>query len=311
MSKDNINLQARDFAREEVEPFHLNGLLVLVVNSLLMIGAVALLVIGVRHWDYGSIGSRINVIVSLVYLCLIGPFMYSGLRLLRPNEAMVFTFFGRYHGTLKKEGLYFVNTFAITMGSKISLKVITHNNETQKINDLLGNPIVAGIVVVWRVVNPTKAVFNIGDFRSFISCNADMALRNIVRLYPYDTFGEDEEKTLRSSSQEISHKLKEEIQDKVEIAGLEIMDARIHHLSYAPEIASAMLQRQQARASVDAKQLIVEVAVDMVEMAIDKLKKNNIVDLDEERKAAMVSNLMVVLCGSKDATPVINSGSLY
>jgi regulator of protease activity HflC (stomatin/prohibitin superfamily) len=189
---------------------------------------------------------------------------------------------------------------------------MTLNNEKQKINDLLGNPIIIGIVVIWRVVNTAKAVFNVDNYKEYLSIQCDSALRNIVRLYPYDMSGDnDNEKSLRGSSQEIADKLKDEIQSKVEIAGLEIIEARITHLAYAPEIAAAMLQRQQATAIIDARQMIVEGAVGMVEMALAKLNENKIINLDEERKAAMVSNLLVVLCGNKDAQPIVNSGSLY
>ncbi len=197
---------------------------------------------------------------------------------------------------------------------KISLKVTTLNNDRQKINDQLGNPINIGIVVVWKVIDPTKAVFNVDNYKEYLSIQCDSALRNIVRLYPYDVYGEDKdnnEKTLRGSSQEIAAKLKEEIQMKTEVAGIELIEARITHLAYAPEIAAAMLQRQQASAVIDARQMIVEGAVGMVEMALAKLNENNIVALDNERKAAMVSNLLVVLCGNKEAQPIVNSGSLY
>jgi regulator of protease activity HflC (stomatin/prohibitin superfamily) len=188
---------------------------------------------------------------------------------------------------------------------------MTLNNDKQKINDQLGNPIIIGIVVIWRVVNTAKAVFNVDNYEQFLSIQSDSALRNIVRLYPYDVGGDDNEKTIRGSSQEIADKIKEEIQSKVEIAGLEVLEARITHLSYAPEIAAAMLQRQQASAIIDARQMIVEGAVGMVEMALSKLSEREVVQLDEERKAAMVSNLLVVLCGNRDAQPVVNSGTLY
>jgi regulator of protease activity HflC (stomatin/prohibitin superfamily) len=191
---------------------------------------------------------------------------------------------------------------------------MTLNNDKQKINDLLGNPIIIGIVVIWRVINTAKAVFNVDNYTEFLSIQCDSALRNIVRLYPYDITGDsddDNEKSLRGSSQEIAENLKQEIQSKVEIAGLEIMEARITHLAYAPEIAAAMLQRQQAAAIIDARAMIVDGAVGMVEMALSRLSEKEVVQLDEERKAAMVSNLLVVLCGNKDAQPIVNSGSLY
>lgn len=185
------------------------------------------------------------------------------------------------------------------------------SNDKQKVNDALGNPVIIGIVVVWRVVNTAKAVFSVDNFTEFLSIQCDSALRNIVRLYPYDASDDLDEKSLRGSSQEIAESLKTEIQGKVDIAGLEILEAKITHLSYAPEIAAAMLQRQQASAIIAARQMIVEGAVGMVEMALAKLSEQNIVELDEERKAAMVSNLLVVLCGNKDAQPVVNSGSIY
>ncbi len=191
---------------------------------------------------------------------------------------------------------------------------MTLDNNKQKVNDKMGNPIEIGVVIIWRVVNATKAVFNVDNYISFLSIQADSSLRNIVRLYPYDIWGEGadaDELSLRGSSQEVALKLRQELQSKVEDAGLEIVETRITHLAYAPEIAAAMLQRQQASAIIDARKLIVEGAVGMVEMALLKLSQNQIVEMDSERKAAMVSNLLVVLCGSKEAQPVVNSGSLY
>jgi hypothetical protein len=204
-----------------------------------------------------------------------------------------------------------VSMMSSFLNKKISLKAMTLNNDKQKVNDQLGNPIIIGIVVIWRVVNTAKAVFSVDNYTEFLSIQCDSALRNIVRLYPYDVSNDDNEKSLRGSSQEVADKLKAEIQSKVEIAGLEIMEARITHLAYAPEIAAVMLQRQQASAIIDARQMIVDGAVGMVEMALKRLSDNGIVQLDEERKAAMVSNLLVVLCANKDAQPVVNSGSIY
>ncbi|MDD4768020.1 MAG: SPFH domain-containing protein, partial [Desulfotomaculaceae bacterium] len=249
------------------------------------------------------------------------------------------------YGTLRGEGFFFVNPFVVAVNpaaaqassgtavsieknqsggkpstqgvnvkipsKKISLKSMTLNNETQKINDELGNPIIIGIVVIWKVVNTAKAVFNVDNYVEYLSIQCDSALRNIVRLYPYDAPLEDGEKSLRGSSQEVADKIKEELQSRVDVAGLEILEARITHLAYAPEIAAAMLQRQQASAIIAARQMIVEGAVGMVEMALSKLNDNNIVQLDEERKAAMVSNLLVVLCANKDPQPVVNSGTIY
>ncbi|MCL2708398.1 MAG: SPFH domain-containing protein [Defluviitaleaceae bacterium] len=334
---------------EEREPKALSGMAVLVLNTLAVMVAEAAFVIGIIIMANKSPSDPLGVtlfIVGMVYGFLIGWIPYLGLKVIKPNEAYVFTLFGKYYGTIKREGFYFVNPFVAAVNpaagsstatsssveqpkpvtvsgvalqsggvsmfnKKISLKVNTLNNEKQKINDQLGNPIIIGIVVVWKVVNPTKAVFNVDHYKEFLSIQCDSALRNIVRLYPYDTFGDDNEKTLRGSSQEIAMKLKDEIQSKVGIAGIEVNEARITHLAYAPEIAAAMLQRQQASAVIDARQMIVEGAVGMVELALAKLSANNIVTLDDERKAAMVSNLMVVLCGNRDAQPVVNSGSLY
>ena len=325
---------------EEILPKAKNGMGMLIINTVFIIVAIALFFLSIVYLR-GAI-KVILIIISALYAFLIGPVLYAGLKILKPNEALVLTLFGQYYGTLKGEGFYFVNPFvsAVNPGTKststatltmegsshdknvkdvsvhvpnkkISLKAMTLNNDKQKINDAMGNPIIIGIVVIWKVVNTAKAVFNVDNYTEFLSIQCDSALRNIVRLYPYDTFGDDNEKTLRGSSIEIAKKLQDEIQSKVDTAGLEIVEARITHLSYAPEIAAAMLQRQQASAIIDARQMIVEGAVGMVEMALAKLSENDIVQLDEERKAQMVSNLLVVLCGNKEAQPIVNSGSLY
>lgn len=284
-------------------------------------------------------------VISGLYFFLVGPFLFAGFKMLKTNEAFVFTLFGKYHGTLKGEGLYFVNPFVsafnptkVTIstqdlttglpvkamknnkqtdnasGKRISLKAITLNNEKQKINDKLGNPIQIGVVVIWKVVDTARAVFNVDNYSEFLSIQADSALRNIVRLFPYDVCdanGADEELSLRGSSLEVSQKLRDELQQQVTIAGIAILEVKITNLAYAPEIAAVMLQRQQASAIIDARKLIVEGAVGMVKMALAELNEQNIVQLDDERKAAMVSNLLVVLCGNKDAQPIVNSGSIY
>lgn len=188
---------------------------------------------------------------------------------------------------------------------------MTLNNEKQKVNDETGNPVEIGAVAIWKVVNPTKAVINVENYKSYLSIQCDSIIRNTARKYPYDAAEGKDEKSLRGSSQEIADIMCRELQEKVENAGIKILEVRITHLAYAPEIASAMLQRQQAAAIIDARQKIVEGAVGMVEMALEKLSENEIVELDEERKAAMVSNLLVVLCGNKDAQPIVNSGSIY
>ncbi len=337
----------RQLHYEEIKAKSISGMMMLVLNIALMIGAILGFIYGIVLAERGALsGLWLSlVVVCALYLFLIGPFLFIGLKILQPNEALVLTLFGKYYGTLRGEGFFFVNPFVTAMNpasanaaagtavslekapsggkssihgvnvkvpnKKISLKSMTLNNETQKINDELGNPIIIGIVVIWKVVNTAKAVFNVDNYTEFLSIQCDSSLRNIVRLYPYDASSEDGEKSLRGSSQEIAEKIKEEIQSRVDIAGLEILEARITHLAYAPEIAAAMLQRQQASAIIAARQMIVEGAVGMVEMALSKLSENNIVQLDEERKAAMVSNLLVVLCGNKDPQPIINSGTIY
>ena len=281
----------------------------------------------------------------LLILCVAAFFAslicMGGLKVLKPQEALVLTLFGNYLGTLKGEGFYWVNPFATAVnpaantvlnqsgdvktgttqvGSmKMSLKIMTLSNNKQKINDCLGNPVEIGIAVMWRIVDTAKAAFNVDNYKAFLSLQCDSALRNIVRLYPYDSApdvdttgdGIADDGSLRGSSEVVASRIKNEIQSRVVEAGIEIVDARITYLAYAPEIAAAMLQRQQAAAVVDARKLIVEGAVGMVEMALERLNEGGCVELDEERKAAMVSNLLVVLCGNKDAQPIVNSGSLY
>ncbi len=339
----------KEMQYEEITPKYSNGLAVLILNVLFMLVSLAAIIFGAIKTEHAasifgrSSASGITLIVGgSICFGIVCPILFGGLKVLKPNEALVLTLFGKYFGTLRGEGFFFVNPFVTavnpgnsplvvagvsggeasapagknqtqvhSLSKKISLKAMTLNNNTQKINDQLGNPIIIGIVVIWKVVNTAKAVFNVDNYKEFLSIQSDSALRNIVRLYPYDVSGDDNEKTLRGSSLEIAERIKAEIQLKTEIAGLEIIEARITHLSYAPEIAAAMLQRQQASAIIDARQMIVEGAVSMVEMALDKLSEREIVHLDEERKAAMVSNLLVILCGNKDAQPIVNSGSLY
>ena len=213
--------------------------------------------------------------------------------------------FGKYLYTVAEEGFFLVNPFARKL--RLSLKAITLNNEKQKVNDERGNPIEIGVVVIWRITDTVKALFNVDNYYQFITTQCDSAIRNVARLYPYDVEEGKEEKSLRGSSSEISEQLMNDLQSRVDMAGIEILDARISHLAYAPEIAAAMLQRQQAEAIVQARQKIVDGAVGMVDMALKKLGEGNVVELDEERKAQMVSNLLVVLCGNKDAQPVVNS----
>ncbi len=329
------------------------GMLALIVTTLLYLTAIAGTVFGGMLLGDGH--GPVLLIVSIIWLC-IGWIPYCGLRVLKPQEALVLTLFGKYIGTIKGEGFYYVNPFCSSVnpaadthlnqsgdvnnnakksafsfsmngmesnggesGKKISLKIMTLNNSRQKINDCLGNPVEIGIAVMWRVVDTSKAVFNVDNYKEYLSLQCDTALRNIVRIYPYDVApnvdttgdGQADEGSLRGSSEIVAARIKNEIQQRVSEAGLEILEARITYLAYAPEIAAVMLQRQQASAIIDARKMIVDGAVGMVEMALERLSEKEVVELDEERKAAMVSNLLVVLCGNKDAQPIVNSGSLY
>ena len=310
-----------------------NGFVMLALILVLFFGSIAAIVCGPVFLSSTNVGAAVGIAIAGALVLIFDLFLMPGLKILNPNEALVLTLFGKYHGTLKKDGYFWVNPFceginpggapttvtingstSVNFGAKkISLKTMTLNNEKQTVNDERGNPIVIGTIVIWRIVDTTKAVFNVQNYRTFLGTQCDSATRNIARMYPYDLMDDDDqgEKTLRGSSQEIADMMKKDLQDRVSMAGLEILEVRITHLSYAPEIAAAMLQRQQAEAVVAARKKIVEGAVGMVEMALDQLGKDQVVELDEERKAAMVSNLLVVLCGNKDAQPIVNSGSIY
>ena len=335
-----------------------NGMPMLLLTLLLYAVAIAGLVFGIIHFE-GETATPLTItvfVISLIFI-LLGWILFCGLTVLKPQEAVVLTLFGKYVGTLKGDGFYYVNPFCSAVNpashtklsqsgdvkgvggpagalviaesgistaqeattKKLSLKIMTLNNSRQKINDCLGNPVEIGIAVTWRIVDTAKAVFNVDNYKEFLSLQCDSALRNIVRIYPYDVApnvdttgdGMADEGSLRGSSEVVAARIREEIQNRVEEAGLEIVEARITYLAYAPEIAAVMLQRQQASAIIDARKMIVDGAVGMVEMALERLSENHTVELDEERKAAMVSNLLVVLCGNHDAQPVVNSGSLY
>lgn len=338
-----------------------NGMRVLLLTLALYALAIAGIVVCAIYLSSNKVALRSASIAGLVF-CIIyvvlGWIPWCGLHILKPQEALVLTLFGKYVGTLKEDGFYFTNPFCsdinpaaktklnqsgdvdshgagrmqsiltiqgqsgdvdVITNNKISLKVMTLSNNRQKINDCLGNPIEIGIAVTWRIVDTAKAVFNVDNYKEFLSLQCDSALRNIVRLYPYDVApnvdttgdGVADEGSLRGSSDVVAGRIRDEIQNRVDEAGIEIIEARITYLAYAPEIAAVMLQRQQASAIIDARKMIVDGAVGMVEMALERLNENNTVVLDEERKAAMVSNLLVVLCGNHDAQPVVNSGSLY
>ncbi|MBQ6583510.1 MAG: SPFH domain-containing protein [Mogibacterium sp.] len=323
-----------------------------IVVLILLIAACIFSVVG---FVAGIAAGKGGLVLLCILLWCVLPFLFAGLRSVRPNEALVLTLFGKYYGTINKPGYFFVNPFARynnpayeaqaaaaaketadamiegkaktrsartstnRIRKTVSLKRSTLDNGTQKVNDALGNPVIIGAVVLWHVEDPTKAVFNVENYTEFLSIQTDSTIRNTARLYPYDIFddGLDDdndgkaEQTLRGSSQEIAEKMKVELAEKVAFAGLVVEEVRITHLSYAEEIAAAMLQRQQASAIIAARTKIVDGAVSMVKMAIDKLNEDDIVTLDEERKAQMVSNLLVVLCGNKDAQPIVNSGSIY
>ena len=326
--------------------------------------AIALLIITAMGLDGASVyitgltSSGFNLflfVLSVAYVSL-GWFPFLGLKVLKPGEALVLTLFGKYVGTIKEDGFYFVNPFCTAVNpaaatklgqsgdisddkkgkltlvtgteavnfeaatsKKISLKVMTLSNSRQKVNDILGNPVEIAVAVMWKVTDTAKAVFSVDNYKEYLSLQCDTAVRNVVKLYPYDVTenvdttgdGQADDGSLRGSTEVVARKIMDEIQEKVKDAGLEIVDARITYLAYAPEIAAAMLQRQQAAAIVDARKLIVDGAVGMVELALERLNEKELVELDEERKAAMVSNLLVVLCGNHDAQPVVNSGSLY
>ena len=357
--------------KEKVLNSRKNGFLMMFVFIALYAAAIALTVLGGINMDANTAfrsspgfagkvpnpGAVLYFVVGLIWVCF-GWLPFLGLKVLKPQEALVLTLFGKYFGSLKEPGFYCVNPFcaavnpaaatklsqsgdvdsgnnailsaafkgtnpaaqAAEMASKkISLKIMTLSNSRQKINDCLGNPIEIGIAVMWRVVDTAKAVFNVDNYKEYLSLQCDSAVRNIVRVYPYDvapgvdTTGDGiaDEGSLRGSSETVAQRIRDEIQTKVENAGIEVIEARITYLAYAPEIAAVMLQRQQASAVIDARKMIVDGAVGMVEMALNRLNETGMVTLDEERKAAMVSNLLVVLCSNRDAQPVVNSGSLY
>lgn len=316
---------------EEKELNAPNGLAVGILSVLVYVAAAVGVIPAAMALDNGSTAfGALFMVMCVLWLC-VGWIPFMGVKVIRPNEALVLTLFGKYTGTLKKEGIFFVNPFSIAVnpasaqkiasgknpqeatapvGKKLSLKAMTLDNKKQKINDRDGNPIEISIVVIWKIANTAKAVFNVDNYEEYVSIQSDSALRDVAGAYPYDGDGENV-KSLRGSSAEIAGHLRDMLQSRVDDAGIEVIEARITHLAYAPEIAAAMLQRQQAAAIIEARQKIVDGAVGMVEMALERLSENHVCELDEERKAQMVSNLLVVLCGNKDAQPIVNSGSIY
>ena len=339
--------------KEKVLTGKKHGMLAMILTIAVMVLSILMIVASTK------IGTADEPFVPLILggFILLGVswIPLAGLKVLKPQEALVLTLFGEYIGTLKDAGFYFVNPFCtavnpaaktrlgqsgdvddsdrkgritIMQGStseaqqtnkKISLKAMTLSNAKQKVNDVLGNPVEISVAVIWKVTDTAKAVFNVDNYKEYLSLQCDSAVRDIVKIYPYDVApgidttgdGKADDGSLRGSTTVVAERIRAMIQEKVKDAGLEIIEARITYLAYAPEIAAVMLQRQQASAVIDARKMIVDGAVGMVEMALDRLKENGTVELDEERKAAMVSNLLVVLCGNHDAQPVVNSGSLH
>lgn len=274
-----------------------NGYFMLFVFLVVFFGSIATVIALKTPWPI------ISIILSIV--------MAIGFVMVQPNGSRVLLLFGKYVGTIKKNGFYWVNPFYTK--KKISLRASNFDSERLKVNDKLGNPVMISTILVWRVQDTYKAAFDVDNYENFVRVQTDAAVRKLASMYPYDNFadeGHDEDITLRSSVNEVSEALEKEIDERLSIAGIEVLEARIGYLAYAQEIANAMLKRQQATAIVAARHKIVEGAVSMVEMAIEELNKNQVVELDEERKAAMVSNLMVVLCGDKEAAPVVNTGTL-
>ncbi|MDT8401524.1 MAG: SPFH domain-containing protein [Bacteroidales bacterium] len=259
----------------------------------------------------GSIlGFYYEIIWLGIVLALLFIFTAVGFTVVNPNESCVMVLFGAYKGTVKHNGFFWVNPFYVR--KKISLRARNFDSDTIKVNDKIGNPIKIGCVLVWKVEDTYKAAFEVDDYEHFVFVQSDAAIRKLAGIYPYDNFeDEDAEITLRSGGEEVNNELEKEIRERLEMAGIHVIEARINYIAYSEEIAGAMLRRQQATAVVAARFKIVEGAVSMVQMALDQLSKKEIVELDEEKKAAMVSNLMVVLCGDKDATPVVNAGTLH
>ncbi|WCC44335.1 SPFH domain-containing protein [Tenacibaculum finnmarkense] len=270
-----------------------------------MFAIVLLLVIS------GIVASVMNENIGFIVISIAGIILSLGFILVNPNSSKVLLFFGKYVGTVKQNGLFWANP--LYKKKTISLRASNFDSERLKVNDKLGNPVMISTILVWRVTETYKAAFDVDNYENFVRVQTDAAVRKLASMYPYDNFadeGHEEDITLRSSVNEVSEALEKEVEERLAIAGIEVLEARIGYLAYAQEIASAMLKRQQATAIVAARHKIVQGAVEMVEMALEELNKRQIVDLDDERKAAMVSNLLVILCGDKEASPIVNTGTL-
>lgn len=332
-----------------------NGMAFLILWILLYLGAILLLIFSAIRGNSDAPYLPF-FLPGLIWTC-VGWLPFMGLKILKPQEALVLTLFGKYIGTLKGDGFYYVSPFCVAfnpaaktrlgqsgdvseeppikkyagaaaaginqmesvLSKKISLKKMTLNNARQKVNDVLGNPVEIAVAVIWRVTDTAKAVFNVDNYKEYLSLQTDASVRDIVKIYPYDVApnvdttgdGQADDGSLRGSTTVVAERIRQLLESKVAEAGLSIVETRITYLAYSPEIAAVMLQRQQASAIIDARKMIVDGAVGMVQMALERLQEDGIVSLDEERKAAMVSNLLVVLCGNSDSQPVINTGSLY
>jgi len=271
---------------------------------------VALLLAGLIGSIYALLAGVLPEVLNFVVIVLIvlDVFCWFGLTVVNPNEAKVIQLFGVYKGSIKEQGFWWVNP--LSTRRRVSLRIRNFESGKLKVNDHDGNPIEIAAVVVWRVVETAEAMFQVDDYEHFVHVQSESALRNLATRYPYDAH-EADQMSLRMSVIEIAQRLRDEIQERLSKAGVEVIESRITHLAYAPEIASAMLRRQQASAIIAARQKIVEGAVGMVEMALDQLSEKEVVTLDEERKASMVSNLLVVLCSDRDAQPIVNAGTLY
>lgn len=282
-----------------------NGIPILIAAILVLIAAVAGLV-----WTAKSAGAeaRGGLVVFWILLIVLDVFALAGLFTVQPNQGVVLTLFGRYVGTVRQPGLRFANPFYAK--KHVSLRVRNFETSKMKVNDHDGNPIEIAAVVVWKVVDTAEAIFQVDNYENYVHVQSEAAVRNLATAYPYDAH-EEHQVSLRGSTAEVAARLKDEIQERLAVAGVEVIEARISYLAYAPEIAAAMLRRQQASAVIAARQKIVEGAVGMVEMALEMLARRGVIQLDGEQRAAMVQNLLVVLCGEAAAQPVLNTGTIY
>jgi regulator of protease activity HflC (stomatin/prohibitin superfamily) len=287
---------------KEKEMFKVNGILGVIVFLLF----VAITIFSFRQF---VLSENVSLLILTIVSLLVTVLLLSGFTIIQPNQAKVFTLFGSYLGVIKHEGFWL--SVPLTVRKNVSLRVINFNSDKLKVNDLEGNPIEIAAVVVYKVFDSAKAVFDVEDYKEFVHTQSETGLRHIASQYPYDNFNNDYEISLRQHSDEVADELTKDLQHRLELAGVEIIEARIMHLAYSSEIAHAMLQRQQAKAVLAARKVIVEGAVSMVKSAIDQLSTEGIVELDEEKKAQMVNNLMVALVSEKGSQPIINTGSIY